>query len=48
VKNKAAQELGKKGGQKTKKKYGKKHFQTIGRLAAKARWGKDKPKGLAI
>jgi general stress protein YciG len=48
VKNKAAQELGKKGGQKTKKKYGKKHFQTIGRLAAKVRWGKDKPKELAI
>jgi len=40
VKNKAAQKLGKKGGQTTKKKYGKKYYQKIGRMAAKARWGK--------
>ena len=48
MKNKAAQKLGKKGGQKTKKKYGKKHYRTIGLLAAKVRWGKRKPKGLAM
>ena len=43
MKNKAAQELGKKGGQRTKKKYGKKYFQEIGRKAAKVRWGKKDP-----
>ena len=43
MKNKAAQELGKKGGTTTKKKYGKKHFKEIGKKAAKVRWGKTKP-----
>lgn len=40
VKNKAAQALGKKGGQTTKKKYGKDHFRKLGQKAAKVRWGK--------
>ena len=48
MKNRAAQALGKKGGQTTKKKYGRKHYQAIGRLAAKVRWGKAKPKELAM
>jgi hypothetical protein len=43
VKNKAAQALGKKGGLKTKKKYGKKYFQKLGQKAAKVRWGKANP-----
>lgn len=34
----AARELGRKGGQKTAKKFGKKHFQELGR----ARWDKEK------
>lgn len=36
--NKAAQKLGKLGGQATKKKYGKKHFSKAGKLGAKKRW----------
>lgn len=43
MKNKAAQELGKKGGATTKKKYGKKYYKKIGKKAAKVRWGKEKP-----
>jgi general stress protein YciG len=48
MKNKAAQELGKKGGQMTAKKHGKKFYQAIGRKAAEVRWGKKKTKSLAI
>jgi hypothetical protein len=37
VKNKAAQQLGKKGGKTTKKKYGREHFQNLGKLSGAKR-----------
>lgn len=43
-KDKAAQLLGKKGGQKTKKKYGPAHYKKMGTLSAKKRWGNKTPK----
>ena len=43
-KDKAAQMLGKKGGQKTKKKYGPAHYKKMGTLSAKKRWGNKPPK----
>ena len=41
MKSKAAQALGKKGGQKTKQKYGKDHFKKMGLLGAEKRWKKS-------
>jgi hypothetical protein len=35
-----AKKLGSLGGNKTKKKYGKKHFSDIGKKGMKKRWGK--------
>jgi hypothetical protein len=37
VKNKAAQQLGKKGGKTTKEKYGREHFQKMGKLSGRTR-----------
>ena len=39
--NKSAQELGRLGGQATKKKYGKAHYQKLAENMNKKRWGKD-------
>jgi general stress protein YciG len=38
VKSKAAQELGKKGGQKTASLYGKKHYSNAGKKGMRKRW----------
>ena len=38
MKSKAAQELGKLGGQKTAKKHGKKHFSEAGKKGMAKRW----------
>lgn len=35
---KYAKELGKRGGNKTKKKYGKEHYKNIGIMGANKRW----------
>ena len=40
-KNKAAQQLGKRGGKKTASKYGKDYFKKIGKKGAIKRWNKD-------
>jgi len=40
-KNKAAAELGRKGGKRTKELYGKNHFSKAGKIGAAKRWGKD-------
>ena len=39
-KNKAAVELGSKGGKKTLEKHGTKHFSKAGKKGAEKRWGK--------
>lgn len=40
----AASLLGKKGGDTTKKKYGKEHFSKAGRKGMEKRWGVKNPK----
>ena len=42
--NKAAQELGKKGGQKTASLHGKKHFSDAGKKGMAKRWAKLPPR----
>ena len=41
---KIAKLLGKRGGLKTKRIYGKKHFSRMGKLGSQIRWGKKKEK----
>ena len=42
MKNKAAQELGKLGGTKTKERHGLKHFSDAGKKGMLKRWGNKK------
>jgi len=46
VKNKAAQQLGRKGGSTTIRKYGKKHFSRMGKLSGKKRRNKALKQGI--